>query len=335
VSRRFIEDRALTEAIARRAILKIAVIGIGGCGCNTITNLTNAGINVPTVAVNTDAAALSVTRAKYRILIGETVTRGRGSAGSPALGREIMSREVDKVLAPVKDAELFILTAGLGGGTGTGGIVALAEYIKENMKDRLVWAVVTIPFSSEGVERIQNAQMALSELLDLADMTLVNFNDILKERVGAYSIHQAFREMDKHLVELINGLTKLQGLRPQPGLVNIDFSNVERLTRNSGLGFVGVGSGLRFIDAFEDALSKNYCEANLSGARGAVVYAEGTRSMLSLREIEEVPRILSEKYGIGTVYWGIRYNWRVHNPQVMLLAASVKSSLVEQFLEAR
>ena len=203
------------------------------------------------------------------------------------------------------------------------------------MKDRLVWVVVTIPFSSEGIERIQNAQMALPELLDLADMTIVNFNDILKEKVGAYSIHQAFREMDKHLVDLINGLTKLQGLKPEPGLVNIDFSNVERLTRESGLGFVGTGSGLRFIDAFEDALAKNYCEADLTGARGAVVYIEGTRSILSLREIEEIPRILSEKYGIGTVYWGVRYNWRVYNPQVMLLVAGVKSPLVEQFLETR
>lgn len=335
MARRILEAQRLAEVVSKRAVLKIAVIGIGGCGCNTISNLERAGIDVPTVAVNTDAAVLYKTRAKYRVLIGETVTRGRGSAGSPALGREIMSREAERVLANVRDAELYILTAGLGGGTGTGGILALAEYIKENMKNRLVWAVVTIPFSSEGIERIQNAQMALSELLDLADMTLVNFNDILKEKVGAYSIQQAFREMDKHLVDLINGLTKLQGLKPEPGLVNIDFSNIERLTRESGLGFVGIGSGLRFIDAFEEALAKNYCEADLSGARGAVVYAEGTRSMLSLREIEEVPRILSEKYGIGTVYWGVRYNWRVHNPQVMLLVASVKSPLVEQFLEAR
>ncbi|RLE92323.1 MAG: hypothetical protein DRN04_10630 [Thermoprotei archaeon] len=335
MARRILEAQRLAEVVSKRAVLKIAVIGIGGCGCNTISNLERAGIDVPTVAVNTDAAVLYKTKAKYRVLIGETVTRGRGSAGSPALGREIMSREAERVLANVRDAELYILTAGLGGGTGTGGILALAEYIKENMGDKLVWAVVTTPFSSEGAERVRNAKVALAELLDLADVILVNFNDILKQKMGSRSLQQAFREMDKHLVTVITALTSLQYTEPTPGLVNIDFSNVERLTRRSGLGFVGVGQGSRLFSAFENALEQNYCEADLTGAKGAVIYMEGTQAMLKTSEVEEMTSILATKYGISTIFWGVRYNWKLYNPRVMLMAAGVKSPLVDQYLEVK
>ena len=335
MARRILEAQRLAEIVSKRAVLKIAVLGIGGCGCNTITNLERTGIDVPTVAVNTDAAVLYKTKAKYRVLIGEAVTRGRGSAGSPALGREIMSREAEKVIANVRDAELYILTAGLGGGTGTGGILALTEYIKENMKDKLVWTVVTTPFSSEGAERIRNAKVALAELLDLADVVLVNFNDILKQKMGSRSLQQAFREMDKHLVTVITALTSLQYTEPTPGLVNVDFSNVERLTRRSGLGFVGVGQGSRLLSAFENALEQNYCEADLTGAKGAIVYMEGTQAMLKTSEVDEITNLLTSKYGISTIFWGVRYNWKLYNPRVMLLAAGVKSSLVDQYLEVK
>lgn len=332
LARRIEEERYLAEA-ANLAALKMVVVGLGGCGNNTINNLKRAGIDVPTVAVNTDAAVLSKTRADLRILIGEGVVHGRGSAGSPELGRKITEEEIDRILAPLRDKELIILVAGLGGGTGTGGLPAVAEALKSRFKEKLVMGIVTLPFSSEGPARARNAQWGLAQTLDACDMTIVNANDLLKERAGNLPIVQAFREMDRLLVDMIGGIVGLQGIVPQPGLVNLDFSNFSAMIRNSGLGFIGLGEGRRVYDAFKDSLTKNYCEAEIKGAKSGLVYVEGNQTMLTMTDLERIPKEMSEVYGITTLFWGIMPNWRLYEPRVMVVATGVRSPLVERWLE--
>ncbi|HDI42406.1 MAG TPA: hypothetical protein ENF62_01320, partial [Candidatus Bathyarchaeota archaeon] len=254
------EDAYLREVMSKRAAIRMAVVGIGGCGCNTITNLELAGVEVPTIAVDMDAVSLHKTKAKHKILVGEATTRGRGSGGLLPLGRKVMTDEVGKVANLLEDVELVIVTAGLGGGTGSGGIAALLEYMDENMKDKLVWSMVTLPFESEGSERAENARTALKEVLELSDMTIVHSNDVLKAKARQASIIQAFKRMDQVLTNAITGLIRLQGAEPVPGLISIDFSNIERVTRDSGLGFVGVGEGRDTLTAFENSLQENYVE---------------------------------------------------------------------------
>ncbi len=320
----------------RRATIKMTVIGVGGCGVNTITNLENrleeVGISVPTIAVDTDAAVISKARAMHKIVIGELNTKGRGTGGDMNLGREIMEREINKVASLIGDAELILVTAGLGGGTGSGGVVALADHIKSNMPNSLLWTILTLPFSSEGGERARNAATALREVLRIADMAIVNSNDLLRTRTRYTTVLQAFKRMDNVLVNTIMGLLNLQSLEPFPGLVNVNFANVERITRNSGLGFAGIGEGTNPLFAFESAMAENYIEADISGARGAVVLIEANRTALRMGEVEEIPRVLGERYGIDNVYFGVRPDWRLHAPRVTLIVSSVRSRFVDDYL---
>ncbi|RLI31610.1 hypothetical protein DRO48_00260 [Candidatus Bathyarchaeota archaeon] len=326
------EDAYLREVMSKRAAIRMAVVGIGGCGCNTITNLELAGVEVPTIAVDMDAVSLHKTKAKHKILVGEATTRGRGSGGLLPLGRKVMTDEVGKVANLLEDVELVIVTAGLGGGTGSGGIAALLEYMDENMKDKLVWSMVTLPFESEGSERAENARTALKEVLELSDMTIVHSNDVLKAKARQASIIQAFKRMDQVLTNAITGLIRLQGAEPVPGLISIDFSNIERVTRDSGLGFVGVGEGRDTLTAFENSLQENYVEADITNAQGAVTLIEARKAVLSTGGVEEIPRILKERYGITTIYFGVRPDWTLHLPKVTLITSGIRSKLVDNYL---
>ena len=313
--------------------LKMVLVGVGGCGNNTVNNVKRYGVRVPTVAVNTDAPTLQRISADIKILIGEGAHKGRGAAGSPELGRQIAEQDMDKILAPLRDKELIMITAGMGGGTGTGAGPTIAEAIKEKFPDKIVIGIVTLPFTSEGPTRIRNAQWGLSRMLDSADMTVVNANDLLKERAGNLPVSQAFREMDKLLVDIIDSIVGLQDIVPQPGLVNIDYSNMEVLVRGSGLGFIGIGRGRSAMEAFRNALAANYSQADIRNAKGAIVYVEGNQSQLVMRELDRIPQMLSSDYNIMSIFWGIKPNWKLYEPKIMLLATGVRSELVDRWLQ--
>ena len=327
-----LEERRYMAEAAEMATIRMGVMGIGGCGNNTINNLKRSGIEIMTIAVNTDAAVLGKTKADVHILIGESIVRGRGSAGSPELGRQIAEDDMDSMINPLRDKELIVLMAGMGGGTGTGALPAVAEALKERYKDKIVIGVTTLPFSSEGPSRVRNAQWGLSQTLDVCDMTLVQSNDLLKERAGNLPISAAFREMDKVLLDTIYGVVGLQGIVPTPGLVNLDYSNFAALVRASGLGYIGVGREQGTIAAFQTALKANYSNADIRNARGALIYLEGNQTLLRMTDLERIPNILNKEYGISMIFWGIKPNWRVRGLQAMLVATGVKSPLVEQYL---
>jgi cell division protein FtsZ len=313
--------------------IKMCILGIGGCGCNIIGNLKMMGMEVPMIAVNTDAPVLAKSRADYRVLIGESQMKGRGAAGSPMLGREIAESEMDRILDVAKGMEFVVVCAGLGGGTGTGGLPAVAETLKEQGK--LVMSVVTLPLSSEGTNRKKNAQLGLTQTLDSSDMTIVNSNDIVKEQLGRLSLSEAFRGMDKHLVSIISSVTDLQSVEQVPGIVNVDFSNFSALIKGAGLGFIGSASGKRLRDAFQAALKNDFCKVNITNCKGAVINVKGNLPRISMTELESVPAELSENYGIRTIFWGVKSDWRMHEPLVSLMAAGVSSPLVDDFLEAK
>ena len=326
------ESTSHIEVASQLASVDVGVMGLGGCGNNTINSLKRSGVEVLTVAVNTDAAVLAKTVSDVHILIGESLVKGRGSAGSPSLGRRIAQEDIESILAPIKDKELILLVAGFGGGTGTGSLPVVAEALKENHHDKLVISVVTLPFSSEGPSRKVNAQTGLSQTMDVSDMTLVQSNDLLKERAGNLPITQAFREMDRVLLDTIESIVSLQGIVPQPGLVNLDFSNFAAMIRNSGLGFIGIGKSRKLMESFMKALRSNYCEADLRDANGAMIYLEGRQEMLRMNDMQRIPSLLSKEFGIKTLFWGIKPNWRVNGIQATLTATGIKSPLVEEYL---
>ncbi len=331
----FREEVEALRGATERARVKAVVVGIGGCGCNTVNNLKSYGVPVPTIAVNTDAAVLQRTKADKRILLGEALTKGRGAAGIPSIGKKCAEMDAHKVVDAVRDYEYVMLTAGMGGGTGTGALPVIASRIKDELKNVLVVSIVTLPFSAEGIQRIKNAQMGLAETMDASDMIIVNSNDLLLEKLGGrrVPISRAFKVMDKHLVDIISAIIDLQSLEPKPGLINIDFSNIEYLTRESGLGMVGIGSGRTVSMALEEAIRNNYCNADITNCKGTAVCVEGYEAMIDIHELEEIPRILSSRYNVSTVFWGVKSNWRLHTPKVMVYATGVRSEYVEKYLK--
>ncbi len=311
---------------------KIAIIGIGGCGCNTISNIYGISNQVLTIAVNTDALSLSKCRAHYKKIIGLNETKGRGLAGDVELGYKLTRERANEVVNLAStDTDIFVLIAGLGGGTGSGGIVALSEYIKETLPEKLVWTIVTLPFEFEGVEKLENAKWALSKLLKVSDVVIVNSNDYVRRKFGASSIDRVFRIVDKHIADLIDSIITICNSEESLG-PSIDLPIIEKVTKNAGLSHLGIGLSSEPIEALNRALNDRYCEIDVRKCPSAVVYIEGPKRMLKLSVLEEIPKLLREKFEISKVYWGVGVNWRLSELKVVLLVPQVKSSFIESYL---
>ncbi len=329
------EQERYLELKEAEAAVRVVVVGVGGCGCNTINNLARMGLkNVTLVACNTDAAVLRRTKADKKVLLGPMTTKGRGAYGVPEIGRKAAEENVEDVLAAIGgNVDVVIGTAGMGGGTGTGALPVIMGEVRRRLRDAVAISVVTLPFSEEGEERIRNAQMGLQEVLENSDMVIVNSNDILVSKIARVSFDHALRIMDARLARVIGAIVRLQSRETAPGVINVDFHNFQRVTKDSGLGFIGVGTGARVYDAMENALKDDYSETELNNARAAIVYVEGPSPYLDLQQVRMAPRYISKTYNIPTVFFGVRPTWEVREPRVSVVASGVKSRYVEEFLE--
>jgi len=283
---------------------KIMVFGCGGGGCNTITRLTDMGIKgAKTVAVNTDAKHLAVSRAHHKVLIGKNLTRGLGAGGYPDVGKRAAEESREELKEVLKGCDLLFASCGMGGGTGTGSLPVISRIAKE--MGAIVIAPITIPFRMEGA-RIKKAEEGLINLRDTCDTTIIIENQKLVELAGNKPLKEAFSVADDLIATMIKGVTELIS---QPSMVNLDYADVKAIMHSGGVATIGVGSSdtkNRAQEAIQQALNNPLLDVNYEGATGALIQIIGGEDV-TLEEINEVGETVSKKMSPdATVMWGAR-----------------------------
>lgn len=279
-------------------ICNIKVIGVGGGGNNAVNRMVNAGIkSAEFIAVNTDKQALLMSKATHRIQIGEKITRGLGAGADPEIGVKAAEESKDVLCEMLKDTDLVFITAGMGGGTGTGAAPIIAGIAKE--MGTLTIAVVTKPFSFEGRRRMENAEKGIKELKACVDTLVVIPNDkLLKIVPKGTPIVEAFRTADDVLRQGIQGISDLI---VTPSLINLDFADVKTIMKNKGLAHMGIGRGKgenRTIEAVRQAVSSPLLETTIEGATGIILNIKGGLD-LTLEEVYESAELVKEVVDAG------------------------------------
>jgi len=285
---------------------KIIIVGTGGSGSNTITRMSEMGIEGGVlVAMNTDAQHLLRTRAEKKLLLGKKRTRGLGAGSVPKVGEEAASESIDGIQTSVEGADLVFVTCGLGGGTGTGSAHVIAQAAKQ--EGALVVSIITTPFTSEGLQRAKNAAEGLERLKKYSDTVIAIPNDRLLTYVPDLPLNAAFKAADGVLANAVKGITELV---TKPGLVNLDFADLRTVLENSGSAVIGLGEvegggvGERFVEAAEKALSSPLIDCDVSEVKKALVYVTGGGD-LTLGEAEAVVQNISSKIDSDShVIWG-------------------------------
>ncbi len=270
---------------------QIKVVGVGGGGSNAVNRMIDEGLqSVDFIAVNTDAQALMLSNAPQRVRIGDKLTRGLGSGGDPEIGRKAAEESGDELYEVVKGADMVFITAGIGGGTGTGASPIVAEIAKET--GALTIGVVTKPFSFEGARRSQVAEDGLAKLKEHVDTLIVIPNDRLLEIVDKKaSIQAAFRVADDVLRQGIQGISELITV---PGLINLDFADVKAIMAGGGTALMAVGQASgenRAVEAAEAAISSKLLDVTIDGAQGILFNVTGGPD-LTLFEVNEAAEVI-------------------------------------------
>lgn len=272
---------------------KIKVIGIGGGGCNAVNRMIEEGMpGVEFIAINTDAQVLDTSLAKTRIQIGKKVTRGLGAGGDPEIGRKAAEESREELNQVLAETDMVFITAGLGGGTGTGAAPVIADIAKKN--GALTIAVVTRPFSFEGRQRDRTAAEGVERLKNAVDTLIVIQNDRLLKIVDKRaSLQDAFKMADDVLRQGIQGISELITV---PGLINLDFADVRTIMAEGGAALmaVGVASGEdRARKAAQMAITNELLDVTINGASGILFNVTGGPSM-TLYEVNQAADLIRE-----------------------------------------
>ncbi|MBW1696008.1 MAG: cell division protein FtsZ [Deltaproteobacteria bacterium] len=284
---------------------KIKVIGVGGAGGNAINNMIDSNLQgVKFIAANTDAQALEISKAPVKIQIGERLTEGLGAGAKPELGREAALENTDAIRNALEGSHMVFITAGFGGGTGTGAAPVIAEICKD--LGALTVAVVTKPFSFEGKKRAQVAEQGLEQLKNFADTVITIPNDRLRGLATKNAtMLEMFKKADEILLHSVKGITDLIMM---PGLVNLDFADVRTTMSKAGLAIMGIGiaSGEnRAVEAAERAISHPLLEdISIAGARGVLMNITCTSDLTMEEMTAASERIYQEVGEDADIIWG-------------------------------
>jgi cell division protein FtsZ len=269
----------------------ITVVGCGGAGSNTVNRMHQEGIHgARLVAANTDVQHLVDIEADTKILMGEDRTKGRGAGSLPQVGEEAALESQNDIYNAIQGSDMVFVTAGLGGGTGTGSAPVVAEAARE--VGALTIAIVTTPFTAEGEVRRTNAEAGLERLRDVADTVIVVPNDRLLDSVGKLPVKQAFKVSDEVLMRSVKGITELITM---PGLVNLDFADVRTVMEKGGVAMIGLGESdteQKAQDSVNSALRSPLLDVDISAANSALVNVTGGNDM----SIEEAEGVVEEIY---------------------------------------
>ncbi|MDD1771328.1 MAG: cell division protein FtsZ [Methanomassiliicoccales archaeon] len=322
-------DAELIELL-QKLKTNIKIFGCGGGGSNTINRIADENISgVETYACNTDAQHLLATRAQHKILLGRRSTRGLGAGALPQVGEQAAREAEEEIRKAAVDAHLVFVTAGMGGGTGTGSASVVAGIAKE--MGALTIAVATTPFKGEGRMRMENAEWGLQRLRQSADTVIVIPNDKLLEIYPRLGLNQAFKMADEILTKAIKGISELI---TKPGLVNLDFNDVRTIMKGAGVAMIGLGESDghaedRAKEAIDRALSSPLLEVDISEANGVLVNVIGGPDMtISDAEFiaEEVQRKVSPS---ARIIWGAAVDPTLEKViRVMVVVAGVKSKQI-------
>jgi cell division protein FtsZ len=284
---------------------KIKVIGVGGAGGNAINNMIDSNLQgVKFIAANTDAQALEISQAPMKIQIGEKLTEGLGAGANPQLGRDAALENADAIRAALDGSHMVFITAGFGGGTGTGAAPVIAEICKDI--NALTVAVVTRPFSFEGKKRNRLAEDGIDQLKEFADTVITIPNDRLRGLATKNgTMIEMFRKADEILLHSVKGITDLIMM---PGLVNLDFADVRTTMSKAGMAIMGIGisSGEnRAIEAAEHAISHPLLEdISIAGAKGVLMNISCTSDLTMEEMTEASERIYTEVGDDAEIIWG-------------------------------
>lgn len=274
---------------------KIRVVGVGGAGCNVINTMIESGqiSGVEFIAVNTDAQALSISKAFVKIPIGHEMTHGLGSGSNPLIGKQAAEESIDILRSNLEASDMVFITAGMGGGTGTGAAPVIAAIAKE--LGALTVGVVTKPFHFEGAQRMENAERGIIDLKSEVDALITIPNEKLLEIADdKMSILEAFKVSDSILNQGVQGISDLIVM---PGLINVDFADVKTVMKDAGSALMGIGIGTgenRAEQAAKAAISSPLLEVSIDGAKGILFNIIGGRD-LGMREVDTAARIIGEK----------------------------------------
>ena len=323
-------------------LIKIAIVGVGGSGNNTITRLYELGVQgAELIAMNTDAQHLARTKAHKKLLLGREITQGKGSGGDPEIGYRAAEASAHEIAETIGDADLVFITAGMGNGTGTGAAPVVAKVVKERarhsgrFREPLVVSVVTFPFRNEGKIRIEKAKAGIKALMYYSDTVIIIENDKLLKLVPKLPINAAFRFADEIIARMVKGLTETIKL---PSMVNIDFADVYSVMHNGGAALIGIGesdSSNRAADAIKNALENKMLDVEYaSGDKALVHFTVGPD--VSLGEISTAMDIVYERLGEKSeIKWGARIDEDMGKVvRAMVIMTGVKSPNILGGVEA-
>ena len=324
---RGVNNRELEKVLAGLTTT-IKVIGCGGAGTNTISRCLSAGITgADLIAMNTDAQHLLLTDSPHKVLIGRHLTKGLGAGSLPRVGEEAARESEQDIRDALIPADMVFVTCGLGGGTGTGSAPIVAQIAKEI--GALTIGVVTIPFSVEGIIRMENAEEGLKRLRDTCDTVIVIPNDKLLDVVPNLALNAAFKVADEVLMRSIKGITEMITM---PGLVNLDFADLKTVMKRGGVAMIGLGEAEgenKAVNAVVEALNSPLLEVDVSEATGALVNVTGGEDMT----IGEAERVVEEIYSRvdanARIIWGTTIDPDLkRNIRAMLVITGVKSKQI-------
>ena len=275
------------------SLVDIKVIGCGGGGVNAINNMVDLGISgVDFVALNTDAQALITSPANIKLDIGRNVTKGLGAGSDPELGRAAAEENFEDIKDIVFGTDMVFVTAGMGGGTGTGSAPIVAKAAKE--VGALTIGIVTTPFNFEGKQRMSKALAGIESLKSEVDTIIVIPNDnLLKMLDPDISMKDAFQEVD---LILLKGIASITDLITTPGIINVDFADVKKIIKDAGTAFMGIGVGEgkdRAAEAAEQATISPILSTSLKGAKG-VLLSIASSSSITMGEVNYIATAVSE-----------------------------------------
>jgi len=317
-------DKELEEVLGSHKT-KIRIVGTGGGGNNTVTRLLEVSVSeVDVIAVNTDAQDLLYAKADHKILIGRNITNGLGAGSDPQKGEDSAKETIEELEEILSGSDMVFITCGLGGGTGTGSAPVIADIAKKS--GALTIAVVTLPFSDEGIVRWENARKGLEQLQNNVDTVIVVQNDLLLDLVPDMPLNAAFRFADEILVNAVRGITELVTER---GLVNLDFADVKTIMQNGGLAMIGLGeteSQDDIEEAAQKALQNPLLDIDITGAKSALIHITGGQE-LSLKSAKTIMKTVAERLDPSAkIIWGTRIDESMgHSLRVMLIVTCLKS----------
>ncbi|KKR55670.1 MAG: Cell division protein FtsZ [Candidatus Curtissbacteria bacterium GW2011_GWA1_40_24] len=315
--------------LKNQPLAKIKVIGVGGAGGNAVTRMNEGFIKgIDLIAVNTDIQDLDYTAAKKRIYIGKNLTKGLGTGMDPELGRKAAEESQAEIAEILDGADMVFLTAGFGGGTGTGALPVVAEIAKD--MGILTVAVVTKPFVFEGYERMRIAEEGIMRTKDRVDTLITIPNDRIFSIINKNtSLTRAFEEIDEVLKNSVLGIAELITM---PGIINIDFADVKAIISNAGSALIGAGiasGNERAINAANLAINSPLLEISINGAKRVLFSVSGHRD-LKMSEINEIARLISEQVNSSAkIIFGAHHDRKLKKGElkVTLVAAGFNGEL--------